>query len=430
MRTILVVLLTIITTHSFAQVNKGEAKKWQKDLIKLHAKLKERHVDIYHKISEDSLNFAINSLYNEIPQLNTNQILVRVGQIVAMIGDGHTSFVAGEQKKRWFRFFPMKFWSFSGGTYVTSTTSQYRKFLGKKLESIENTPISEVYAKISTTIGADNDMAYTYEVPFAIPRPELLHAIGITASNDKAEFHFENGSCMLYPLDFKEWLDEEYICANSIYPDGKSPSQRVDFLFATPLTLDSLKQKRYYWYKHLKEEQALYLQYNTCWNQKKRPTFKAMMEDMFDDLEQHKVERLIIDLRQNSGGEPLIAKPLIEELRKRKHLLDEGRVFVLTGRRTFSAAVTNAAQLRKIGARIVGEPPRGKPNSPSEGRDIILKSTKIWVSVSTQFVERDPALGDQDYLPVDIKCDIIFDDFQNAKDPALEASLNAKLFIN
>lgn len=104
-------------------------------------------------------------------------------------------------------------------------------------------------------------------------------------------------------------------------------------------------------------------------------------------------------------------------------------MFVLVGRRTFSAALTNAAQLRsRAGARIVGEAPRGKPNSPSEGRDVDLKRTKTWFTVSTEFVERDPALGDADFLPVEIEATLSFDQFRRAQDVALEAALAADLF--
>ena len=138
MRKNLILLLMLISSLTFAQISKGEAKKWRKDLLTLHNELIERHVDIYHKVSEESLDSAVNLLYEEIPQLNTNQILVRISQIVAMIGDGHTSFFPGQQKKKMFHLYPMKFWSFSDGIYVTSTTEKYQAFLGKKLVGIEH----------------------------------------------------------------------------------------------------------------------------------------------------------------------------------------------------------------------------------------------------------------------------------------------------
>lgn len=428
MRNILMICVLFSCSVVSAQVSKSDAKKWRKDLLALHEALKVRHVDLYHSTSKESLDSVVHCLYEDMPVLHTNQILVRFSQILAMIGDGHTSFFPGIQKKKWFGFFPMKFWSFPDGIYVISTTEKYKEFLGQKLLQIDHTPIEEVFRKISTTIGADNDMEFVYSVPFSIPRPELLHVLGITDSDQKAEFHFEQGSTTLFSIGRKEWQNETYICANGVFPDGKSPSQRLEFLFASSLTLDSLKQRRYYWFTHLEEENVLFLQYNQCWNQKARPSFSAIISELFDKLDASMAERLIIDLRQNSGGEPLIATPLIQELEKRKTYLEQGRVFVLVGRRTFSAALTNAIDLRKIGARIVGEAPRGKPNNPSEGRDIDLKSKKIWATVSTQFLLRDASLGEQDYLPLDITCALSFNDYQNGRDIVLEEALRTSLF--
>ena len=112
----------------------------------------------------------------------------------------------------------------------------------------------------------------------------------------------------------------------------------------------------------MEEHRTIYFQYNVCWDQKDRPTFEAVVNELFQFMDNHPVDRLIFDVRQNSGGEPLIAEPLIKGLEKRKKFCEEGRLFVLVGRRTFSAALTNAVHLRgKAGARTVGEPSRGKP---------------------------------------------------------------------
>lgn len=274
-------------------------------------------------------------------------------------------------------------------------------------------------------------MEYTYAVPFELPRPELLHALGIAKSSDHAEFVFEGDVRTTFlAIDLKEWQAVEWVCANSLYEGASPPSMRVDFLFATNLTLKHVKNKEYYWFEYLKEEQALYFQYNVCWDQNNRPTFSEVTKELFQFMDNNPVERLIIDVRQNSGGEPNTAQSLINGLAKRTKFTEEGRLFVLVGRRTYSAALTNAVHLRsQANARIVGEHSRGKPNCPSEGRDIDLKNTKILVSVSTQFVERDPTLGEADYLPVDVKVAHTFKSFQAAQDLDLQAALNTELNV-
>jgi len=425
-----VLMMSVLLFSTPACSGELKPERWVKDLRELEAQLIERHVDPFHSISRDQFEAAVADLEERIPNLTRPEILVGFAQLVAMMGDGHTSFYPGNQKKFWFHFYPIKLWSFSDGVYVTATTEGNTDLFGKRLIRIDETPLEEARRRISTTIGADNEMEYEYSVPFQLIRPELLHVLGIAESADRAVFHFEGGVQRTFlPMARKEWLGLDWRSANPLYEGKAPPSMRLDFLFATPLTLEHLQQRKYYWFTWIEDERTLFLQYNVCWDQKKRPAFAEVVDDLFRVMDERPVERLVVDLRQNSGGEPKIAEPLIEGLAKRRRFAEEGRLFVLVGRRTFSAALTNAAQLRsRAGARIVGEPPRGKPNNPSEGRDIDLKRTKTWVSVSTQFVERDPALGDVKFLPVEIEASLSFDQYRQADDPVLDAALTADLF--
>jgi len=403
---------------------------WQQDLRTLERQLSERHVDLYHSVSESTFAAAVNDLHQRIPNLTPPEILVRVAQLVALVGDGHTSFFASNQKRWRFHYYPIHLYSFSDGIYLTATTEEYAHLFGKRLVKIDRTPIDEAFRAISTTIAADNNMEYQYTVPFELNRPEMLFELGIAESSDRAEFAFEDGTRQVFtPVTLKRWLDLDWLVVNSLYgPERRSPSMRLEFLFATPLTLPYYEERKYYWYTYLEDHRTLFLQYNVCWNKKGDDRFEEVVERLFAFMDQHPVERLIIDLRQNTGGEPMIAEPLIEGLERQSDLGARGGLFVLVGRRTFSAALTNAAHLRsRAGARIVGEPPRGKPNNPSEGRDIDLERTKIWLTVSTQFVERDPELGDADFLPVDIKRDLSFEEYRRAEDPVLDAALAAQV---
>lgn len=424
---VLLSLLLLVAAPSCS--GEVKAEKWRYDLRDLERQLVERHVDLYHSVSKEAFEEAVSDLDRRIPSLTRPEILVGFAQLLAMVGDGHTSFYPAEQKKWRFHSYPIKLWSFSDGIYVTGTTPEHVDLFGKRLIQIDETPIEEAFRRISTTIGADNDMEYEYTVPFELIRPEMLHALGIARSAEQAEFVFQDGvRKTFHSMTIKKWLALDWRSANSLYGGKEPPSMRLDFLFATPLTLEHLKQRKYYWFTYLETERTLFLQYNACWDQEDNPTFKEVVDELFRQMDQKPVERLIVDLRQNSGGEPKVAQPLIEGLARRSEIGEAGRLFVLVGRRTFSAALTNATHLRsRAGARIVGEPPRGKPNSPSEGRDIDLRRTKTWATVSTQFVERDPALGDADYLPVDIPATYTHEQHRNAEDPVLDAALAADL---
>lgn len=432
MKQTLIGLLILLSINLNAQVSQEEANIWRKDLKVLAKQLSKRHVNLYHTISKEEFDAAVAQLDTLIPSLSSNQILVRFAQLVALVGDGHTSFLPGEQLKYVFHYFPIRLWSFSDGIYVISTTKDYQHLLGKRVIQIDDTAIEDVYDLISTTIGADNDMEYTYTIPFQIRRPELLNALGISNTLKEAEFFFNDGSSEILAGGTEEEVDsQDWFTSNKLYNDQKLPSARIDYHFATTLIIEMMKRRKNYWFKYLEMENALFFQYNVCWNQKGQPTFEEVTNDLMIFMDNNPIERLIIDLRQNPGGEPNTATPLIDQLKKRVQFSKEGRIFVLVGRRTFSAALTNAVHMRKyLGARIVGESPRGKPNNPSEGRDINLKNTKTWATVSTQFVERDPTLGDSEYLPVDIRVVAKYEHFKNAQDQILIEALGADLLLD
>lgn len=425
MKLVLIALCISLTTVSFAQQSKSQAKKWKKDLTHLYNELKSRHVDLYHTTTRSQLDTVFNELLTTIPNLSNHEILVRMAQFVALVGDGHTSFFPGNQRKTWFRFLPVKLWSFPDGIRVIAAIESYELLLGRKLLKIGDVSIQEAYTRISTTIGVDNDMEYEYSVPFQLIRPELLQALNIIESSDSVTLGFEGGSEVILPaITKREWLDSGWKCTNGLYPEGKSPSQRLSLLFASEFTLEHLKERKYYWYTPVIEKDAMYFQYNVCWDQKNRSSFKEIAQKMLVAFDSIGLRKLIIDVRQNTGGEPLIAQYLVNELMKRKSDLDKKKIYVLVGRRTFSAALTNALQLRKAGALIVGEPSRGKPNNPSEGRDITMKSMKMWATVSTQFVERDADLRDAQYIPVDHPIEQTYEDHSQGIDTVLEYVLD------
>lgn len=423
-------LLSLIALGLAACDREVTSEDWQADLRTMHQELADRHPDLHHAVPESVLNAAVDDLHARIPTLTDPEILVGMARIVAMVGDGHTALYPSDQERWRFRYYPLRLYAFADGIYLTATTDQHSELFGKQLVRIDQTQINRAYELIATTIGADNEMEHEYTVPFELTRAELLHVLEIADSPDSVRFVFEDGTqTILYPYTAKEWLDLDWLVVNETYaPTRKSPSMRHEFLFATPFTLPHLQERKYYWYEYIEDRRTMFLQYNTCWDQKDEAPFADVVADMFELVDSQPVERLVIDLRQNSGGEPLVAEPLIRALEERKEIGDQGRLFVLTGRRTFSAALTNAAHLRsRAGARVVGEPPRGKPNHPSEGRDIDLGRTGAWLTVSTEFVERDSTVGDSDYLPVDIEATYRFDAYRRGTDPVLEAALTAPL---
>jgi C-terminal processing protease CtpA/Prc len=107
---------------------------------------------------------------------------------------------------------------------------------------------------------------------------------------------------------------------------------------------------------------------------------------MFRFIEKHEVEALVIDIRENPGGNGALNRALIHGLIRCDKLQDTGRVFVLIGRRTFSAALSFALDLEQnTNAVFVGEPTGAKPNNFGESKKITLPGSGLTVRTSTLY---------------------------------------------
>ena len=94
---------------------------------------------------------------------------------------------------------------------------------------------------------------------------------------------------------------------------------------------------------------------------------------------------IVIDLRNNGGGDNHTFAPLRQAVEKVAHA-NPGSISLITGRATFSAAGNFVTDLmvgkEKAGIRLVGEPPGGGLNIYGDVDVVTLPASKIVVLVS------------------------------------------------
>jgi hypothetical protein len=100
---------------------------------------------------------------------------------------------------------------------------------------------------------------------------------------------------------------------------------------------------------------------------------------------------------------------------------ERGRLFVITGRRTFSAAQMLIGDLEKWTFPIfVGEPSASRSNHYGDATQLVLPNQQITVRVSTLWWQWDPR-DTRPWIPVDIPAPLTVDAYRAGRDPALEA---------
>jgi C-terminal processing protease CtpA/Prc len=139
-----------------------------------------------------------------------------------------------------------------------------------------------------------------------------------------------------------------------------------------------------------------------------------------------KVRRVIVDLRLNGGGDNTTMWPLVEALRNPR-VNRTGRLYVLIGRATFSAAGNFAAELdRSTRAIFVGEPTGGGVKMYGDARPVALPNTGIQSYVPARYWDfgtgpKDRRLAVNPGLPVALG----IADFLARRDPVLDAALRS-----
>jgi C-terminal processing protease CtpA/Prc len=135
---------------------------------------------------------------------------------------------------------------------------------------------------------------------------------------------------------------------------------------------------------------------------------------------EHKPKRLVIDMRQNGGGNyTKVRDYLIARFQFMPELNQTGRLYILIGRGTYSAAMTNATDFRReTDAILVGEPTGARPNGYQELSQFTLPHSKLQVCCSIRryrFQDKDtPAV-----MP-DVQIDPDWSAYKAGRDPVLE----------
>jgi hypothetical protein len=404
-----VLLSLLLTVATPPRVTAGEAsdtraltpEQWREDLRYFSAQLQKRHKNVFHTVSREVFERAVADLDAAIPSLEDHQILVRLAQLAAMVGDGHTRV----QLARDFHRYPILLYWFGEDLRVIAVAGkEYERALGARVVAIGGMPIDQVMSRVVTCFPcaeAENDWYVLNTSPAYISLPEVLHALGVVPEVEKARFLLRD--------DEGEEIELE-LPAVAVTPGA--PQQ-----FRRPAATEPLTRQRpgeRFWFTWLPDSKTVYVNFRGY------EKLGEKARELFAFVDANPVERLVIDMRQNGGGDFFEGrKNLIKPIEQRPKINQKGKLFVAVGRSTFSAAMVNAIDFRKdTQAILVGEPIGERPNSYSENDEMTLPNSKIVASYSTryyQFVEQDvPA------VEPDRRIDPSWESYRTGRDPVMD----------
>jgi hypothetical protein len=400
------------------------AEAWRSDLRRLERAFPERHLDAFHDMSRHGFEAGLQRLWERVGALPDHAVVVRLARVVNRVGDGHSGLRLPSDTALSFRSLPLELRVFPGGIFVVAAAPEHADLVGARLLAVNDLPAAAVFRQAADLVARDNGMDALAFAPTLMVMPEVLHALGVVEEMGSAALTVEGAdgrrrTVALSPregpfrLQGHSSLDrraEEGGWPRLLASGGGEPP----LLFRDrdrPVTVEWLPDRR-----------AVYLRVEEMADTEEA-TFAESVERGLALAASRDAERFVVDLRWCRGGNGYLIRPLVLGLLK-SDLDREGRLFVLVGRRTFSAGQMLVNELETLShAVFVGEPTANRPNMYGDNEKIVLPESGLTVRAAyLRWQQRDPR-DDRACTEPHVHAPFTVEAWREGRDPALEAAL-------
>lgn len=445
-------------------------ERWRSDLAVLAEKIPARHPDPYKLIDSAEFKAELDRLSARLPEMAHHEVVVEVARIVARIGDGHTrltlplqegsAIFLGHSKTPAaiapglrFGTLPLSLWQYSDGLHIRRIDQRHAWAAGLEVLRIGQLDTADAIAAVAPVVHHDNPSQLDDIVVGYLTVPEILHARGVisdlgtvtlvveTEDGEMRELVLEAGQpgptgseppsseptasepAPSQPISTQP-VPTQPISTAPI-PTAPIPTAPIQWTEAYEGVAPRYLARRdeNYWFELLPESRTAYFQYNEVYNAEDQP-IPEFADTLFGALDTGEIDRLIIDLRWNRGGDNGLNQTFVHGLIRSRKLREAGSLFVILGRGTFSAAMMFALDVeRHTPVLFVGEPSGGRPNHFGDSRLLTLPETGVTVRISSLYWQystpHDERLWIEPHLPTPLSAA----DYRAGRDVAMHAIL-------
>lgn len=410
----------LVSVLSFAQ-NELTASDWQADLKFLQDKVHTDYPFLFKKTTKADFDAAVKKLHAGIPSMEDHEIVMGFARIVSSFEYGHTRLGFQNLPVKLHRV-PLNLYAYNDGIYIQGVHKDHASLAGAKLLKVEGMPVEDALAAVRPVVPVENDQYFKAFGLNYVCYPEVLHAQGVTKAlkPDVTMTFQKDGKTFDKTLTAIEGLRPPF--KYSLIEDGDEWVDARDD-GETPLYLKNLD--KIYFYEYLPDNKTVYVRHSQIQDDPSEdiPTF---YNRVFDFIENNDVERLIIDVRLNGGGNNYKNKPIITGIIESK-VNEQGKLFVILGRRTFSACQNLVNEMSNYtNAIFVGEPTSENINFYGDNQEVVLPNSKMSAFLSFAWWQDKPQWENDDWLAPHAAVDMSFDDYKSNRDPVLDMALNFK----
>lgn len=378
--------------------------RWGQDVTYLARELPRLHVRPWEHTSRESFLELAGDLLRDVPRLADHEIRVRLARLVASLGDPHTAVALPREAGV---AFPFRVDWFSDGLFVTRSAPEHADLLGHELLRVGGLSAAEACRRISTVVAHRNDARVRQACPPLLSDADLLHALDVLPERGRGHFAFRTPGGKTRRL-----------ALGPAGPGSAPPAAWPALPAEAPLY--RRRPEDPFWSEYLEPQRALYLRYRRCVNP---PGFWRWSAGIRRVLRRRRVDRLLIDLRGNGGGDSTQFRSLLLGQLRAYRMRGRGESYGLIDRGTFSSAALNAVQTREeAGIPLAGQTAGGHPNGPGEVRTFRLPNSRLRVWYATRIVNLYPEVDDDGVSP-DLPVEVSSAEALAGRDPVLEAVL-------
>jgi tetratricopeptide (TPR) repeat protein len=433
-RVVFLTLVLLLITHLIgAEVLAQTAEEWRRDIDILTAKIEKYHPVPWARISREAFIGRAERIKASLPDWDKEQTILEVVALVASLRDGHTSVLLSNQSS-FNMWFPIRLEKFHDGIFITAVDTKNSILLGAKVLRMGKLDAETAFRRIGTITPSDSDFGIARLATNFLSNAVILQTLGIIHSQKllPLEVVLSDGKQMNVSVPSAKWRLNFGLSYNKnrIPTNNKSQTIFHDKKDRLPLYLKKvIPSFDPYWFEYIPDDKMLYMQYNSVTNWNKEP-FKDFTKRVFKTYDEKTadIEKFVIDIRFNSGGNGYLLRPFVHEFILRKDTLSRGKLYIITGTHTFSAASNLIGQMLKhTDAITVGDIAAGPLNWCSDTLTFALPNSKLRLNLSTMYWQEGHPTDDRGYYPPDYFVPETFKDYISLFDPVLEAIKNNKV---
>jgi len=359
---------------------------------------------------------SVSTLILDIPNIEDFEFKYRLAEIAALLSDIHTnisyrSFTAS--------IFPVRILPLYDGIYFIGVPKEIEHSLYGRLLAINGVEINEVIERISNIFPYENEY---YLNQFLLSRfhmglmdSELLEYVNVVGSDRIAYFTIMDtmGKVFDIRLQASEFSLDDF---NNILMDD------INFSFHDFSGWLTHSEENFF-YKYFSDQSIMYVRIRSFhsghFENSDPPIINELRQELRDWPDGKRIEKLVLDLRQNMGGNFMWPTALDYLILSEK--VDSLYVIVDGGSLSLSIIVASSLRHRMENVIVVGEP-TGQPESFFAGSIRVSSDSGLVFSISTNLLSSDAGQDNADiaFRP-DILIPLTIENVINNHDPVLAA---------